>query len=834
MSRKKKKKARTRGSRSEIETTKKKTDNNRPEKKDFNKLKLFIASNADYIAVLAAAALAVVHLFFTDEYFLGSGTDLVSHEHPNHVFAMSWMARGILPLWNPFIFGGVPFQAGVHGYLYPGWWTGLVLPTGLDIKVGILLHLSFAALGSVWFARGRVKSRIASFIAGAVFALSAFTVMHLFAGHRVMVATASYLPWVAGACDRAANGKRSHLLLGIALTGLMMLAGHYQIIFIGMGGLLLFTLLDRLIGEQTQRIGQRSRAHAALKATLGWVLLLGGGALMAAVQLLPMFDAVGLSQRHGGSAEFAASFSSAPANLLSFVLPNLYGNKVEVPFVGAWSYWESLGYLGLGPLVLIVFGLASLPWRRYTPALIVLMGAVILTLGANTPIFDLYLTAIPGADLFRSPGRFTLLVILFGSLIAAMAMDVWLRDGIGKKRRAWSQAAAWPVLFGSLIAAVVLATHDIDSFKDWILEIGRSSRIKSLTDRQWSDLIEIGRADSMKASAISAAIGFALTLGIRRPSLTRILGIIVALILVADLYHFGRPFMKTAPKERFHMPARIAEIVRHENDPAIRLIPPAETRWQNFCAMNDIGNPGGYDTFIDNRYARYINRSQGHRLDKYFSFQKLRKGSPLIRHLGPSYLLTTMKFQNGRNRYMSGYNWFKPHKRIGRFSIYKDKDAPPRAALVHSAEIIEDEKETYRRMEGSDFDIRKTVLIEKELPKQFPNPEPQLPDAEERAEIKRYEPNRVEIEVKAASQAVLVLSDTFYPGWKATVDGKDTPMIHANRVMRALPIQKGEHKVVMTFLPKSFILGAIISFISILLLAVASVPFFAIFCPTDR
>ncbi|MCP4602816.1 MAG: YfhO family protein [Proteobacteria bacterium] len=788
----------------------------------FQKLIHLASSNADFAAILAAVILTTIHMFLTGDYFIGSGTDIISLEYPTHVFATSWMASGVLPLWNPFIFGGVPFQAGVHGYLYPGWWTGLVLPTDLDIKAGILVHITIAALGGAWFARNRVESRIASFVAGATFALSAFTMMHLYAGHRVIIATASYLPWVAGAYDRAISGERRHLFFGIGMTGLMMLAGHYQVIFIGMGGLLAFALLDRLIGEP---IEHRSRASSTIESAICWIPLLVGGATIAAVQLLPMFSTVELSQRTGGSTGFAASFSSSPANLLSFLLPNLYGNRVDVPFVGNWSYWESLGYIGLVPLILIAFGTAALPWRRFTPALIVLVVALVLTLGSHTPIFDLYLTAIPGADLFRSPGRFTLLTTLFGSLMAAQSLDIWLKGKVPKKRRVWSGLAAWLLLIGSLVGAIILWTQDLEGFKDWFSHIGKSSRLEPLSEAQWNDLIGIGRADIAKAIAISAATGFALTIGLRWPSRTRVLGIIISLILIGDLYHFGHRFLGTGPMEKFHFPERIVEIARDENGPGVRMIPPAKTRWFNFGAMGQIGNPGGYDIFIDSRYARYINRSQRRKLDRFFSVERLRRGSPLIRHLGPSYLLTKAPLKNGRNRTISGYDWFEPYKRIGNTYVYKDDSAPPRAVLVHEFEIIEDEIETFRKMEQSDFDIRNKVLVEANLPSQFPEPYPLVSDANEKAAIVLYEPNRVEIEVKAASQAVLVLSDIPHPGWSASVDGEDVPMVHANRVMRALPIPVGKHTVVMTYMPAMFVIGAVVSVASILMILAAFVFF---------
>ncbi|HUT78292.1 MAG TPA: hypothetical protein VM285_11425, partial [Polyangia bacterium] len=209
------------------------------------RLRGLLGPRLDLIGAAAIALAFVAHLFATSDPFLGSGTDMVSMEHPLHAFAASWLGRGVLPLWNPYALGGVPFQTGMHGYLYPGWWTGAVLPVDFDIKLGIALHLMLAAVGATWFARGRVESRAAALLAGLAFALSGFFVAHLYAGHRTLVATAAWLPWLAGAVDRAARLGPRWLLPGAAVAGLALLSGHHQVLYIGCGALLVWLLADR-------------------------------------------------------------------------------------------------------------------------------------------------------------------------------------------------------------------------------------------------------------------------------------------------------------------------------------------------------------------------------------------------------------------------------------------------------------------------------------------------------------------------------------------------------------------------------------------------------------
>ena len=99
-------------------------------------------------------------------------------------------------------------------------------------------------------------------------------------------------------------------------------------------------------------------------------------------------------------------------------------------------------------------------------------------------------------------------------------------------------------------------------------------------------------------------------------------------------------------------------------------------------------------------------------------------------------------------------------------------------------------------------------------------------NAQDRVTITRYEPERVELAVQADRPGYLVLTDSWYPGWNAAVDGRATPILRADVLFRAIQIEPGNHTVVFEYQPQSFVLGATISIISFLALAGISIFYF--------
>jgi len=142
----------------------------------------------------------------------------------------------------------------------------------------------------------------------------------------------------------------------------------------------------------------------------------------------------------------------------------------------------------------------------------------------------------------------------------------------------------------------------------------------------------------------------------------------------------------------------------------------------------------------------------------------------------------------------------------GKTISYKNSDSTARSFFVKEKVVIRDRKSILEYMKSPSFDPEKEVILEEEPKKsRIQNTEYRI----QNTEIIRYEPNKVVIDVDASSDGFLFLSDTYYPGWKAYLDGKETKIYRANYYFRAVQVKEGKHRVEFSYFPKTFIIGLI-------------------------
>jgi hypothetical protein len=154
--------------------------------------------------------------------------------------------------------------------------------------------------------------------------------------------------------------------------------------------------------------------------------------------------------------------------------------------------------------------------------------------------------------------------------------------------------------------------------------------------------------------------------------------------------------------------------------------------------------------------------------------------------------------------------------------VLRNQRALPRAWLVAEAEAVK-EDDALARIRGESestkpFDPRRTALLEvhpHELSALPGGPAP----PESSARVVNYEPNRLVIQTRAPTATVLVLSEIFYPGWEATVDGQRVNIQVANYLLRAVLLPAGEHRVEMRYVAPAARSGGIISIATLCLLA---------------
>jgi hypothetical protein len=138
--------------------------------------------------------------------------------------------------------------------------------------------------------------------------------------------------------------------------------------------------------------------------------------------------------------------------------------------------------------------------------------------------------------------------------------------------------------------------------------------------------------------------------------------------------------------------------------------------------------------------------------------------------------------------------------------VLENPDALPRAWIVHSARRMEP-LIALDRLESGAVDPRETALLEEKPP---PLERPEDP-SEDEARVTRYEPNRIELDASTGARGLLVLSEVYYPGWNAYVDGEKVEIRRADHLLRAIPVPAGEHTVELRYEPWTLRAGTALS-----------------------
>jgi len=401
-----------------------------------------------YLAALVAYPLWALALFWQPALtnrVLAEG-DAFTYFTPYRDYANAMLRQGHIPLWNPYLFLGVPFLANTQAaVLYPLHWLFIWLSAPKALAWSMVLHIWLAAMLTYAYARQVLQVRpLAAFVAGLVFSGSGYLNAHATQINQLNgIAWLPGLLWMYEEAVHAWDGKRrtqwgrDTIVLGV-IVALQLLAGHTQTAYISLIGLGLYALAHPvacMISAWKSPKGKRSQMHneGASRAcpqmirrfrswrdlarlwippalTLSLAVFLG--LALAAAQILPTLELSRLSARAGGlSYREAISFSLRP-RLLAFTLLPPIGAQPDVAFASP-AYGEYLAYVGVLGMLLAVVGMWQGRPRRAALTLggLALAGFV-LALGGWNPAYFLAYKLVPGWNLFRAPARWMALYSL--------------------------------------------------------------------------------------------------------------------------------------------------------------------------------------------------------------------------------------------------------------------------------------------------------------------------------------------------------------------------------------------------------------------------------------
>ena len=126
------------------------------------------------------------------------------------------------------------------------------------------------------------------------------------------------------------------------------------------------------------------------------------------------------------------------------------------------------------------------------------------------------------------------------------------------------------------------------------------------------------------------------------------------------------------------------------------------------------------------------------------------------------------------------------------------------------------ENKIIRKIHDPTFNLKSTLILEERLPGDFITGE----DKESNLRVLKYSPNKIAVVTDSSENSLLFVSDSFFPGWKATIDSTEEKIYRADYAFRAVPVPKGKHEIVFSYYPKSFDWGFKISLVTLVSIAI--------------
>lgn len=748
------------------------------------------------------AALTLAHPAIAGGFLVAPVSDQYIAGYAFREFAAASLRAGEgFPLWNPYLMGGMPYIAAMHGDIfYPTFLLRFVLPTDVAMTWGMILHLMLAGVAAYAFLRAIGIGFHAALIGGLAYMMSGQVASLVSPGHDGKLFVSALFPVTLLVLTWGIRDAK-HWAWGVLalVVGLGVLSPHPQLLqyLLLAGGAWALMLA---FGGSDSHVLTRSQALTRLSLAFGAVLL---GAAIGAIQYLPVREYVDWSPRVGGrDYAYATSFSMPIEELINTYLPQFSGILQD--------YWGRNGihlhseYLGAGVLLLAAasFGAAVTAARKrlrwfWVGVLVV---SLLWALGGNTPFYHLVYEIVPGSKYFRAPSTIYFITTFAVAVLAAFGAERILAGQVSKR-----------LLVGALgIGGGVALLASVGALEVLAVNLSVVPDLAGNIDANASNVV-IGAWRSFLVLAAMVALVHAVA---SRRMAAHVGGCLIAALVVADLWSIERKYFNFSPPaaEIYATDAAI-EHVRAESQP-VRVIAAALAKgaayhdpslsgdglmshgvrvvlgyhgneirfWQALTGKNT-----GYDQLFNPAVWGMANV-------KYFytNVDSLPIGGAK-RVVGP--------VRNAAGTMVSLFELPEPHPYAWVVPVIAKY---PDAAV---AEAVRAPNFPYRSVALLDTASTTPAVLLTTVPAPLSI----------RTTVSGYAPGRATIELDAPAPAgsALVVSESFYPGWQALVDGQPAKAERANLALIGVALPAGARKIELTFDSPPYHQGRTVTFVAL-------------------
>ena len=658
--------------------------------------------------------------------------DLQGYHQPLAWLVARSIARGELPLWNPYTYCGIPIYANLTTQLfYPPTLALLILSNWVGggrhllyfLELQVVLHALLGGCLTFKLLRRLGVSATAALVGGTIYQLGPYFATQ--AQHMGAIDAAAWLPLAWLAAIELADGFRWRWMAALAAAlALSFLAGFPAATAVVYGSTLLLAALLAVF--------RRASFRMTLRIALCCLLAFVWSAVVCAVQLFPTLE---LNARSVSAIRF--SFAGSGGGIPLAALPSLfYPNHLGIlgAHASTWhSPWNATFiYLYCGIPALVFCAAALFPGRH---AKTLVFGSMALAnalwmFGDSTPVYR---------GVFQILPKFLRSSLYAGFAMCAFTLAVAVLAGLGADRVLKSRSA------GFQSAVVLLVALDLIVFS--------SGRLFNTIDLK------------------------------RDPGI-------------------GYDNFEGYPE----VPRRLRQLVNQSVPPWRIDTINASINWAHGAPLFEVPTANGDDPFALFRYMQFrISFTGGERWGRYYEVRD--PDSRLLKFLNVRYVISRVPLA-------------KPGALIYQEDlpgnvVYENPNPLPRFVLVDRVRLASDAAAALGILRSPDFDPRHEAVVE-----DVAEGGPPLPGARSGGQVKvvRYEPREVVLETDTPGPAFLATSETYYPGWRAQVDGRDELLYLTNVAFRGLPVPSGHHRITMRFDPPILGWSALVSLVGLVLL----------------
>ncbi len=736
------------------------------------------------------------------------GQDAATQFYPWYSYLGERLRQLDLPLWNPAQFAGAPFAADPQsGWTYlPAMMLFTLLPLASAANSYLLVHLALAGYGSYALARALAISPIGALTTGIAYGLSG-----LVYGRSVccpaQIQAAAWVPVLLLGAElslrkhalraRIASWSLAGLALSQILASWLGQVSYYALLLLGA------YLVYRTLIDPPARGARWSHRFSMLALSAGAIGTIGFG--LAAAGILLRLDYNRLTNVAGGIYDGVQAYAAT---------------------LGGWSpertpladLTRSLYYPGGSVVALALMAIVIARWRNASGFFAgVIVVALILAMDRTTPLHWLLYRLLPRfADLHQHwPERIAIVTFIAPAMLAGACVSTIAARAL--RPRTLAGAA---VLALTILGASALSWH-LDVIASWIA---------------------VGSAILIITGTIALAYW-------RTPRLTAIAAVMALLVVAGDLLLAGPRILASGPYGGFHRvdltdyfaPTGAVRFLRErQREAPFRFIgydPGMSTTihgkpvlYRNQFASQEamdlivnnratafgLQDVQGYNPVQTQRFVDYLNALNGTAQD-YHDANILPAGltSPLLDLLNVRFIVIPAVIPPERSDLTKLVTALPVVYRDDAVQILENREALPRAWVVHDV-VQRPAREALSLLASGAIDPRRTAIVESAPPVvQSPGA------ASETIVITEWRPEAITLSVTTSAPGLLVLSEVATPGWVASIDGKETPILRTNYLFRGIPIPAGAHTISLRYSPPFLAAGLLITEVTVLSIVLA-------------